>query len=492
MAMTHNAPLTPPAVHSPTSSDSSVRTPTSPTMQTVTIPVDQFSSGPVSAGPTSSPSAASAQMKRKPSRRANTAERRATHNAVERQRRETLNGRFLDLAALLPNLSQIRRPSKSSIVNNSIAYIHASRRHRLLAARELRTVKVEADALRRELNEWRDRANLPRVEEPPRGDGFNMVLSAEIEVLAAVAEDEDEAGGHDGYDDGDDDFGAVGPQSGNEDMDDPRAQVAATMLKNVGANPVALGLSSGGNVYLPQLLAQPTHGPMIVTNPPSVSYENPAMSSLYEPAFDSSGNYLQPQSRQEVEKAAWNAQLFTGAPQTQQVLQPRAFLNLPHSAQSLSTSSSASSSPASPFADPATQAYFANIQRQQQQINAAMQQQQLELGRIFGSPDRDDASSVGSGRSGRERSGSIGTGSGYNSPPLASPTDYDLCASGINANDFGVSRRLSTGSMHVNNARTWCQPGDAGADGMGLMAQNIGLPISVGGGGNGGGFLMMM
>ena len=35
------------------------------------------------------------QIKRKPSRRANTAERRATHNAVERQRRETLNGRFL-------------------------------------------------------------------------------------------------------------------------------------------------------------------------------------------------------------------------------------------------------------------------------------------------------------------------------------------------------------------------------------------------------------
>ena len=36
-------------------------------------------------------------VRRKPSRRANTAERRATHNAVERQRRETLNGRFLVL-----------------------------------------------------------------------------------------------------------------------------------------------------------------------------------------------------------------------------------------------------------------------------------------------------------------------------------------------------------------------------------------------------------
>lgn len=34
-------------------------------------------------------------VRRKPARRANTAERRATHNAVERQRRETLNGRFL-------------------------------------------------------------------------------------------------------------------------------------------------------------------------------------------------------------------------------------------------------------------------------------------------------------------------------------------------------------------------------------------------------------
>jgi hypothetical protein len=42
-------------------------------------------------------------MKRKPSRRANTAERRATHNAVERQRRETLNARFLVSSSSLPS-----------------------------------------------------------------------------------------------------------------------------------------------------------------------------------------------------------------------------------------------------------------------------------------------------------------------------------------------------------------------------------------------------
>ncbi|KAF8176773.1 hypothetical protein BJ912DRAFT_696395 [Pholiota molesta] len=141
---------------------------------------------------TSASAAAAAQMKRKPSRRANTAERRATHNAVERQRRETLNGRFLDLAALLPNLSQIRRPSKSSIVNSSIAHIHASRRHRLLAARELRALKGEADALRREINEWRDRAGVPRVDEPVRGEGFGMIISGEMEVLAVLGGEEDE------------------------------------------------------------------------------------------------------------------------------------------------------------------------------------------------------------------------------------------------------------------------------------------------------------
>jgi len=167
------------------SDSSNPRTPTSPSLQL------------------SSTEPAIAPSKRKPSRRANTAERRATHNAVERQRRETLNGRFLDLAALLPNLSQIRRPSKSSIVNSSIAHVHASRRHRLLAARELREMKMEADALRRELNEWRDRAGVPRVEEPVRGEGFGMIISGELEVLGVAGEEEDygdEDGGMGGYD----------------------------------------------------------------------------------------------------------------------------------------------------------------------------------------------------------------------------------------------------------------------------------------------------
>jgi hypothetical protein len=137
--------------------------------------------------PGAAAAANAAAAKRKSSRRANTAERRATHNAVERQRRETLNGRFLDLAGLLPNLSQIRRPSKSAIVNSSIAHIHASRRHRTLAARELRHLKLEADAYRREINQWRERSGLPGIEEPARSDAFALVLSGEIELEQELA-----------------------------------------------------------------------------------------------------------------------------------------------------------------------------------------------------------------------------------------------------------------------------------------------------------------
>jgi hypothetical protein len=157
-----------------------------------TTPMNDQATGQNQSAPTNG-------AKRKPSRRANTAERRATHNAVERQRRETLNGRFLDLAGLLPNLSQIRRPSKSSIVNSSIAHIQASRRHRMVASRELRILKTESDALRRELNEWRDRAGLPRVEEPVRGDGFGMVLAGELEVISGISIEEEDDDADDGF-----------------------------------------------------------------------------------------------------------------------------------------------------------------------------------------------------------------------------------------------------------------------------------------------------
>ncbi|KAK7060027.1 BHLH domain-containing protein [Favolaschia claudopus] len=137
----------------------------------------------------------SGAIRSKSSRRANTAEQRATHNAVERQRRETLNGRFMDLAALLSNLSAIRRPTKSQIVNSSIAHLRASDRQRQVAAGQLRSLKDEADALRHELNAWRARSGMALIEEPTRDETFGILLSGELEFedsdMLPVAEEEE-------------------------------------------------------------------------------------------------------------------------------------------------------------------------------------------------------------------------------------------------------------------------------------------------------------
>ncbi|KAK6907493.1 hypothetical protein I203_101487 [Kwoniella mangroviensis CBS 8507] len=93
--------------------------------------------------------------KSKPRKRVNTAEKRSQHNAIERARRETLNGKFLSLARLLPSLATVRRPSKSAIVNGSISHLTHQRDQRLLAARILKEMKAERDDLLKEVNEWR-------------------------------------------------------------------------------------------------------------------------------------------------------------------------------------------------------------------------------------------------------------------------------------------------------------------------------------------------
>lgn len=69
-----------------------------------TLPPSPSSEGQASQPPptpTTATQATQAAPAKRSSRRANTAERRATHNAVERARRETLNGRFL-VSGLLP------------------------------------------------------------------------------------------------------------------------------------------------------------------------------------------------------------------------------------------------------------------------------------------------------------------------------------------------------------------------------------------------------
>ncbi|KAJ7822972.1 hypothetical protein B0H14DRAFT_3730887 [Mycena olivaceomarginata] len=189
-----------------------------PTQQVIVIPAlpDTTRSSTSTGSFDSASSGTSVSRTVKPKPRTSAA-RRASHNAVERLRRENLNSRFLDLASLLPNLANIRRPTKSSIVNSCIAHVHASRRHRFLASQQLRALQEECESLRREANEWRDRAGVMLLPPPNRGEVFEIVLAgAEFELEdppSGEGEGEEEEYGY-----GDEDGGAQGPRYTREDL----------------------------------------------------------------------------------------------------------------------------------------------------------------------------------------------------------------------------------------------------------------------------------
>ncbi|CAG8607003.1 6987_t:CDS:2, partial [Dentiscutata heterogama] len=100
------------------------------------------------------------------SRNTNSAERRANHNAVERARRECLNTKFQELAHALPSLAQVRRPSKSIIVQKSLDFIYTSRQKDDLHDKEMRSIRSENESLREEVNRLREQLGLEPL--PPR------------------------------------------------------------------------------------------------------------------------------------------------------------------------------------------------------------------------------------------------------------------------------------------------------------------------------------
>ncbi|GAA5898651.1 uncharacterized protein JCM6883_003379 [Sporobolomyces salmoneus] len=87
------------------------------------------------------------------------ADKRATHNAVERARRESLNGRFSVLADSLPTMKNIKRPSKAMIVNKALDFVYNAQ------LRE-RTLVQENNELRREVDQLRARLGMPPLPPP--------------------------------------------------------------------------------------------------------------------------------------------------------------------------------------------------------------------------------------------------------------------------------------------------------------------------------------
>ncbi|CAG8445400.1 15588_t:CDS:2 [Funneliformis mosseae] len=105
----------------------------------------------------------------------NSAERRANHNAVERARRECLNTKFQELAHALPSLAQVRRPSKSIIVQKSLEFIYNARKK----DEEMRSLRNENDHLRKEVNRLRDRLGLDPL--PPLEESTSQQADEEKE-----------------------------------------------------------------------------------------------------------------------------------------------------------------------------------------------------------------------------------------------------------------------------------------------------------------------
>ena len=350
-----------------------------------------------------------------------------------------------------------------------------------MASRELRLLKLEADALRRELNEWRDRANLPRVEEPVRSEAFSMVLSGEVEVLTSIpGMDEEEEG--EGLGDNEDDIPIRAMPAGvacsmPEDNEDLSSMGAPTVKPPTNAFPHGFSPQHAGAPHLAHILPRPvSHArPIIAQNISNVSFENPAMASLYDQQAHVPSQQYQMQlnvgSPLDTDKSvAWNDQIFA----TQQFPQQ---LASQHDMFTPNTTSHGSS-PNRAVQQFAHQAYYQNPSHQRHLAQ-----------HIYGSPvDSEDTSSVspGPGFGGPDRSGSDST---YGSPQdtrassiSSQPGSYEV--PGILTSN-GIPARMSTGGVMWNRNEM---------DSVVALKPNmVGVPIAVGAGaGNGVGIPMIM
>ncbi|RUS19255.1 hypothetical protein BC937DRAFT_87773 [Endogone sp. FLAS-F59071] len=89
-------------------------------------------------------------------KKVNHADKRATHNAVERQRRECLNTKFQELAHALPSLQTVRRPSKSIIVQKCLDFVNNTAVKTDRYEKEIRHLRQQNEVLMAEVEKLRN------------------------------------------------------------------------------------------------------------------------------------------------------------------------------------------------------------------------------------------------------------------------------------------------------------------------------------------------
>ncbi|KAI4521941.1 hypothetical protein K525DRAFT_269382 [Schizophyllum commune Loenen D] len=174
-------------------------------------------------------------------RRTFTADDRAQHRVIEKQRREALNEKFIDLARLLPNLAHVRRLSKGLIVDASIAHHKRQRAQRLLAAQEVRLLLEEREGLYKEVDALREKLKEPPADPAPKRPELRpetkQVLAVEEEVCGTFPAGFGDNGPDDGQEEG---------ENGDSDMRGSRSPERDMAAKEAGKATVTAMEGSAG------------------------------------------------------------------------------------------------------------------------------------------------------------------------------------------------------------------------------------------------------
>ncbi|KAL1721236.1 hypothetical protein EV715DRAFT_271217 [Schizophyllum commune] len=174
-------------------------------------------------------------------RRTFTADDRAQHRVIEKQRREALNEKFIDLARLLPNLAHVRRLSKGLIVDASIAHHKRQRAQRLLAAQEVKLLLEEREGLYKEVDALREKLKEPPADPAPKRPELRpetkQVLAVEEEVCGTFPAGFGDNGPEDGQEEG---------ENGDSDMRGSRSPERDVAAKEGGKATMAGTEGSAG------------------------------------------------------------------------------------------------------------------------------------------------------------------------------------------------------------------------------------------------------
>jgi hypothetical protein len=129
------------------------------------------------------------------------ADRRASHNAIERARRESLNGRFVELANSIPMLQGNRKPSKAVIVTKALEYIQECKHRMEMKNSTIMMLRKQNEDLLNELNilrtsvgmgplQCQDVVDLDSLYEMEKRDGRNAQIPNSCEAFEEEEEED--------------------------------------------------------------------------------------------------------------------------------------------------------------------------------------------------------------------------------------------------------------------------------------------------------------